>query len=126
MSDDTELVKAASQGIVEGAFKPFSDLIQSLFGPAASEAGLMLQDHVHHFRVRRQVRLFDGTAARLKEAGIEAKQVPLKLLAPIIDGASVEENDDLHDIWSNLLANAADPRTDTRHVLPSFPNVLRE
>ncbi|MDR3747104.1 MAG: Abi-alpha family protein [Acidobacteriota bacterium] len=124
--DDAELVKAGVEGIVEGSLKPFSDLISSLFGPVASEAGLMLKDHVQHFRVRRQVRLFERTAAKLREAGVEPTSVELKLLLPIIEHASVESDDDLQDIWANLLTNAADPRPESWKVLRSFPSILKE
>ena len=77
--DDAELVKAGVQGMVEGSLKPFSDLIAALFGPAASEAGLMLQEHVRHSRLNRQVRLFERTAARLREAGVEPQRVDQEL-----------------------------------------------
>jgi len=125
MPDDTELIKAGTQGMIEGALKPFSDLIQSLFGPAATEAGLMLRDHVHSFRMKRQVRLLERTNEVLHEARIEPQQVPLKVLAPIFENASLEENDDLQDIWANMLANAANPQ-DPSSVAPSFQAILKE
>jgi hypothetical protein len=125
MPDDAELVKAGTQGIVEGAMKPFSDLIEKLFGPAAEEAGLMFKDSVQHFRVKRQVRLFQRTREMLADAKIEPARVSLKLLSPIIENASNEEDDDLQDIWANLLANAADSE-ERNGVYPSFPAILKE
>jgi hypothetical protein len=124
-ADDADLIKAGAQGIVEGAMEPFSDLIQKLFGPAAEEAGLMLKDSVHRFRVKRLIRFFQGTTERFANAKFEQAQVSLKLLSPIIENASLEEDDNLQDIWANLLANAADP--DQRNgVYPSFPAMLKE
>jgi Abortive infection alpha len=125
MTDDAEIVKAGAQGIVEGAMKPFSGLIQAVFGPAAEEAGLMLQDHVKSYRLLRQVRLWQRTEEKLKRLGMKPKQVPLKLLGAIIDNASVEDQDDLQDIWANLLTNAADPHG-RNTVVPSFPAILKE
>lgn len=53
------------------------------------------------------------------------QQVPLKLLFPIIENASVEESDELQDRWANLLAHAADPG-EAYAVSVSFPTILRE
>jgi len=125
MADDAELIKAGTQGIVQGAMKPFSDLIQRLFGPAAEEAGLMLKDSVQDYRRMRRIRFFKRTREVLANAQIEPAQVPLKILIPIIENASNEEDDNLQDIWANLLANAVDP--DERNgVYPSFPPILKE
>jgi hypothetical protein len=125
-NDDAELVKAGVQGMVEGSLKPFSDLIAALFGPAASEAGLMLEDHVRYFRLRRQVRLCEKTGEFLTDAGVTPRAVPLKLLIPIIENASLEEDDDLQDMWARLLATAADPSSKAIEAMPSYLAVLRE
>jgi hypothetical protein len=46
-------------------------------------------------------------------------------LLPILENASLEDDDDLHDRWANLLANAARPYPrDT--VKPYFTDILRE
>ena len=48
MGDDADNIKAiaqgSTQGAVEGAMKPFSDLLQALLGPSAEEGGLLLRD----------------------------------------------------------------------------------
>jgi hypothetical protein len=124
-NDDAELMKAGTQGIVEGAMRPFNDLIQALFGPAAAEAGLMLKESVQHFRHARRVRFFRQTKEVLANARIKPAKVSLKLLIPIIENASNEEEDTLQDIWANLLANAADPLKEN-NVYPSFPTILKE
>jgi hypothetical protein len=47
----------------------------------------------------------------LKERGIEGalRIVPPKLALPIIENASLEEDDEMQDLWANLLASAVDP-----------------
>jgi hypothetical protein len=124
-NDDAELIKAGAQGIVEGAMKPFSDLIQALFGPAAAEAGLMLEESVRDFRRARRMRFLRQTKRVLSNTNIKPAKVSLKLLIPIIENASNEEEDGLQDIWANLLANAADPLRENR-VYPAFPAILKE
>jgi hypothetical protein len=124
-NDDAELVKAGMEGAVEGAMKPFGDLLHALFGPAAAEAGLMFKESLQHYRHQRRRRLFKRTQEVLASAGIEPARVPLKLLLPIIENASNEHEDTLQDIWANLLANAA-TQDATNKVYPSFPAILRE
>jgi hypothetical protein len=125
MSDEAELVKSAVQGFVEGLTKPYSDLLQALFGPAAEEAGLMLKESVQRFRQMRRTRFFGRTQEKLSNAHIKPSHVSLKILIPIIDNASMEEDDDIQDIWANLLASAANP-TEAGTVYPSFPTILKE
>jgi Abortive infection alpha len=124
-ADDLELVKTGIEAITSEAIKPVSDLIRSLFGPAAEEAGLMLKDHVRVFRAKRQLRLYLRTAEIFEKTGLRPQHVPLKLLFPIVENASVEESDDLQDRWANLLAHAADP-AEGHTVSISFPTILRE
>jgi hypothetical protein len=124
MPDDAELIKAGTQGLVEGTLAPFHQLILSLFGPAADEAGLILRDYVRYYR-ERQIRFFQRTRAVLSEANIEPQRVPLKLLKPIIENATIEEDDNLQDIWANLLVNAADVRA-YANVEPTFPTILKD
>jgi len=119
VADEDKLVKAG----VEAALKPFADLLDKIAGPGLEELGLTLKDHVRVFRLGRQVRLLKRTKEILEEAGIEPKRVPLKLLGPIIESGSLEEDDILQDKWAALLANAA---ADVEKVHPGFPEVLKQ
>jgi len=125
MPDDLEVMKTGIEAVASSALKPVNDLITSIFGPAAEEAGLMLRDHVRIFRASRQLRLYKRAAEILREASVTPQQVPLKLLFPIIENASIEESDELQDRWANLLARAADPK-DSDNISIAFPEMLRE
>ena len=124
-NEDAELIKAGTQALIEGGMKPFSDLIRTVLGPAAEEAGAMFQEHVRSYRIQRQIRLWAQTQKALEALGVKPRQVPLRLLAPIIENASVEDDDDLQDIWANLLANAAGSEG-VAEVHPSFPGILKD
>lgn len=129
MPDDAENIKAIAQGsiqgAVEGAMKPFTDLLQALLGPGAEEAGLLLRDYVTAFRIEKQVQLLNRLRKVLGRAGITPSRVPMKLLSPIFDAATLEENGELQEIWANMLANAANPESPDA-VAPSFPGILKE
>lgn len=122
MNDGAEMVKAG----VEAMMRPIADIVDKIAGPGAEELGLTFQDHIRVFRFKRQVRLFEQVKRICAEAGIEPQRVPLKLLAPIVEGASVEEDDDLQDIWARLLASAADPKSNGPEAMPSYISVLKE
>jgi len=120
LADEDKLVKAG----VEAALKPFADLLQKLAGPAAEEIGLTFKDHLRVFRFKRQLRLFQRTKEMLEDAGIEPKKVPLKLLRPIMESGSLEEDDILQDKWAALLANAVTGNEERVH--PSSIEVLKQ
>jgi hypothetical protein len=119
MADEDKLVKAG----VEAALKPFADLLEKLAGPAAEEIGLTFKDHVRVFRFKRQLRLFKTVDKMLADAGLEPGRVPLKTLSPIIESASLEEDDGLQDRWAALLANAAVMKN---AVHPSYAEILKQ
>jgi hypothetical protein len=55
-------------------------------------------------------RVASGAHLTLLNIGLKADEVPLRVLMPALEHASVEEDMSMQDRWSNLLANAADPR----------------
>jgi len=110
---------------VEKLMDPVTDLVKRLAGPAADEVGLSLQDSVKVWRAKRQYRLFEKIVDFIHDAGYKPNPVPLKLLLPALDYASVEDDDDLHTIWAALLANAADPRK-VNPVYPFFLTILKD
>jgi hypothetical protein len=104
--------------------KWLTDILGKIAGPAAEELGLTLRDHFRLFRFQRQVRLLERFRRICEQASIEPRAVKLPLLFDIIDRATLEEDDDLQDLWANLLANAADPR-ELILVRTTFPEILR-
>jgi Abortive infection alpha len=128
MSDDAELVKAGVEGATAAAIVPFTDLISRLFGRAADEGGAMLGEVVHDFgnelreRMRaRRLRLFGKTQEFLTIEAATAKQVELKLLIPLLENGSLEEDDGLQDRWAALLA-----RISTGLRIPGAVEILKQ
>jgi abortive infection alpha-like protein len=118
MADEDKLAKAG----LEALMKPFADMLEKIAGPAAEEFGLTLKDHVRVFRFERQLRLFERVKEMVAESNMEPGRVPIKLLLPMVENASIEENNELQDRWAAMLANAAVNR-DTH---PSFPEILKQ
>jgi hypothetical protein len=104
---------------------PFTSVIKAILGPAAEELGQRVQDSVRAYRYGRQLKLLAKTEKMAKDAGFTPKAVPIKLLFPLLEGASLEEDENLHTMWAALLANAANPDT-PELVHPSFIGTLKQ
>lgn len=109
---------------VEKLLDPLADLIKRVAGPAADEIGLCVQDSIRVYRANRQYQLLQKMSSYIEQAGFRPNRVPLKLLLPALDYASVEEDEDLHSKWAALLSNAAKPDAD--EVPAAFPDILRQ
>jgi hypothetical protein len=111
-------------GAAAGASIPFTALARRMLGPAADEVAEMMRDSIRVYRYQRQLKLLHKAEAMTLKAGYTPETVSLKLLFPLLEGASLEENEDLHTMWAALLAHASHPGS-VSLVLPSFTEVLR-
>jgi Abortive infection alpha len=110
---------------VKQAMAPVQKLLLGLLGPAATEIGLGLADSARLWRMRRAARFLNEVKAILDAAGVDVKSVPPRTLFPILDNASLEDDEELQRRWAILLSNAA--RTDFEsEILSSFPDILRQ
>jgi len=94
-----------------------------LFGAAATEVGLSFADSARTWRLKRQFRLYQKIAAMVEDGNIAVGPVPPGLLFPILQAASLEDDEDLQSHWAALLVNAG---IDSNSVHPSFIEILRQ
>ena len=118
---ETALAKSGIPAAIEAA-KEFLDKIA---GPAAEEVGLLLQDKVRLYRFRNELKMLAKAQKMVDEAGINPKSVPFRTLLPLLEGAALEEDDDLSTKWAALLANAATSDSPV-NIYPSFPHILSQ
>jgi hypothetical protein len=78
-------------------------------GPAGVVVG-MLEDCLKVVRFRLQVRLCDSVRNILIEKGMSGptRKIPLKIALPLLENATLEEDDDLQEVWARLLVNSGD------------------
>lgn len=100
---ETEIVKKGMD-IASGMGEFLAPLVQ---GSLTQIAG-MFEDKLKYMRWERQLRLIECSKEKLIALGIEEieKPLPLKYAIPILQGATLEEDNDLQDLWINLLVNA--------------------
>ena len=89
--------------------KQIGQLINDVAGPAAKEIGEMIKDEIKPYRAARQMQLAEKTARKLQEAEIKPIAVAPKILLSVFENAGLEDDEEMHDRWATLLANAATP-----------------
>jgi len=103
---------------------PFTGIVKRMLGPAADEVAEMWRDKVRLYRYSRQLKCVEKAEKMAISAGFTPKAVSPKILFPLLEGASMEEDENLHDMWAALLANAS---TDwSAQVRPSFIRLLQD
>src|SRR2546421_9844388 len=88
---------------------PFTSIVKKMLGPAADELAEMWRDQVRLYRYERQLKCVEKAERMAEEAGFTPQAVPPKILFPLLEGASFEEDEKLHDMWAAFLANASSP-----------------
>ena len=100
-----------------------ADLVHRLTGPVFDDIGAMISDSMKPYRAKNLVNTLRKTQRILHEAGLPANAVPTRLLFPIAEASSIEDNETLQDMWAGLLATASQ-QTDS--VSPSFIETLKQ
>lgn len=105
------------------ALENVTGVFGKIAGPFADEFGLIVGDRMRFYRLSRAIALLEKTKLMFEAARFDPCQVPPSLFLPIIDNASVQDNEALHDKWAALLANAAAPGN---NILPAFSETLKQ
>lgn len=88
-----------------------AEFLDKIVGPALSDIGGILSDEIRFFRLKNQIRIVQKAENYFKSKGIEPSSVPLKILAPLLEKGSLEEDETIQDKWAALLIFAASPET---------------
>lgn len=122
MSDEENAALVIKAGI-EQLFAPVQRLLDQLLGPAATEVGLTLGDSVRMWRVKRGFRFAREFQRLIEESGKDVKPIATRLFFPVLEAASIEDDDEMQTRWAALIANEA---TDVGSVHPSYIDILRQ
>lgn len=106
----------------EATQKESLSLLRRFAGPIADELGATFSDTVRLWRFKNSLRLLSTAQKMAAAAGFEPSAVLPKLLVPLLEAATLETEEPLHQTWAALLANASRDEG----VLPSFVNLLAQ
>ena len=103
-----EIAKTTGQGL--GIVQKTGAFVSRFIGGPLEQGFGIIEDKLKYLRWERQIRLMDRASVFMEERGSQVtfRPVPLKVAIPIFEAASLEEDDDLQDLWAWLLVNAAD------------------
>lgn len=98
--------------------------IEKLAGSAIEEAGLYFGDKVRVRRLTNQIKIFSEAKRIAEENNISIKQIDLKILVPLLEFSSLEEDETLQQKWSNLIVNFSDESQNYESSI--FPFILSQ
>lgn len=105
----TQEVAKTGRAAIEASGKIGAFLAKVLGEPIEQAVGL-LSDRLKFMRWERQVRLCDRAREILIQRGyLETKPVLPKIAIPLIEFATLEESNELQDLWAELLVTAMAP-----------------
>lgn len=115
-----EVAKATGKGI-DAVREAGGFIARYIAGPLEEGVGIF-SDRLKYVR---QVRLMQRADQFLREAGLEApsRAVPLKIAIPLLQAATIEDDDSLQDLFAALLVNAANAASGVE-VHRSFIEIL--
>lgn len=102
-----EVAKASGKAVEAG--QSFGRFIARFVAGSLEQGMGIFEDRLRYMRWERQVRLMQRAEQLMKEIGLEkpSRAIPLKLAVPLLEAASLEDDDHLQDMWARLLVNAA-------------------
>ncbi|WP_158500291.1 Abi-alpha family protein [Sphingobacterium sp. ML3W] len=108
-----------SSTVLEKGIDLAKGFVEKLIYPSAEELGLLFKDGVAKWRFNNQIQTLIKTQALCEKHNINPKTISTKLLYPLLEYASLEENEKLQDKWAALLANMVDSNQNIEnHVFP--------
>ncbi|MDQ3739723.1 MAG: DUF4393 domain-containing protein [Actinomycetota bacterium] len=109
--------------VMQEAGEEVGRFMGTVFGSASLELDQMIGERVGWWRFKQSCRLAQKAKKLIEDEHLSPHQVPLRTAVPLLEAASLEDDEELVDRWAALLANAS---AETVEVPPSFANVLRE
>ena len=129
MSDESKAIDAVASatGTAIEAVRDLRRDVTRYVGGSLDQVMGLLEDKLRYLRWERQIRLFERANRFLAERGLEqpTRPVSLPIAIPLIQAASLEENDEMQDRWAALLANAADESFD-EDIRRAYISILKD
>jgi hypothetical protein len=105
--------------LVEKGVDIAKDFLSKLIMPTVEEAGFLLKEKMSFLRYKHSISVLNKTKDYCTKHNIKPKEVPLKLISPFLEYASLEEDEKMQDTWATLLGNMVDSEQNIQnHVFP--------
>lgn len=108
-----------TSSVVEKGIDLAKDFLGKLISPSVEETGLLIKDQISSWRFKNQIKVLNKAKDYCEKHNISPKQVSFKLICPLLEYASLEEEEILQDKWSILISNLVDSEQNIEnHVFP--------
>lgn len=108
-----------SSTVIEKSLDVARNFLGKLLAPAIEEAGLLIKDQISYWRFRNQIDILSRAEKYCVSKQIDTKIISMKVLCPLLEYASIEDDNLLKDKWATLLGNMVDTEQNIQnHVLP--------
>jgi hypothetical protein len=108
---------------IEASKEEIDSFFNGVIPEFVRQGGGILSDNVKFWRFKNQINIIKKAQKVIEDSGLEKQQVPLKVLTPLIESSSLEEDDGMQEKWANLLANAA---TGFSGIKANYVEILKE
>ncbi len=117
---------AKTAGLAIKTVDRLGQFFSKVMGESVEATCGMLADTLKYKRWERQTILVEKAERLIKEKNLSNRLIPIsaKLVLPIFQNASLEDDDFLHDLYAKLLVSAIDPDVQTRRT--AFVQILRQ
>ncbi|MCD4675297.1 MAG: DUF4393 domain-containing protein [Desulfobacula sp.] len=104
----TEIAKTTGKAI--DAIRDFGGWFSQFVEYPAEQASGIIGDTLKYIHWKIQVAFQNRVGRRMKDRGlvVPTQPIPLKIAIPLVQAATIEDDDNLQELWANLLVNSAD------------------
>ena len=109
---------------IEKGLELVKDFAEKLIGPTIEEVGLLMSDKIKYYRFKNQVNILVKAKEYVKKKNIDIKEIPTKILVPLLENASLEVEEEMQEKWAFMIGNLADSEQNLQNQI--FPYLLTQ
>ena len=124
MDKSTKEIAKATNKVLEVTEK-VGGFLTTVLGDACKEIGASVHDWAKLYRYKNLLKISDRVQEIHKKRKLEGKSIPVKpsIGIPMLEAASIVEDEYLQQKWAALISNATDPNNKTK-IRKSYVEVL--
>jgi hypothetical protein len=129
MDEELETAKevAKATGKLADLIQKAGSFFSKVVGRPLIKVGTILEDEVEFYRYKNLLRIADKVEAIHARRRVEGKTNPIRLriAIPMLQSASLEEDETLQDLWARLIANSMDPNF-KEFIHPGYIEIIKQ
>jgi hypothetical protein len=101
--------------------------VSKVIGPASDQVGGILEDWTRFYRYKNLLSIADKVEIIHARRKIEGQTIPIppRVAIPMLESASLEDDETLQEVWARLIANSTDP-TFKAALHPGYIDIIKQ